>query len=88
MSITDPCECKNNATTLTNGQFDEVIQVNAPDGQTWTVTAVTGLFASSSPAPPAAPAPISVGTRINSFGWKYLPVEWYSCRCSRIQCNR
>ncbi|MEZ4949571.1 MAG: hypothetical protein R2784_09330 [Saprospiraceae bacterium] len=68
VSITDPCECKNNATTLTNGQFDEVIQVNAPDGQTWTVTAVTGLFASSSPAPPAAPAPIAVGTQLTALG--------------------
>ncbi|MBK7872227.1 MAG: hypothetical protein IPJ74_16910 [Saprospiraceae bacterium] len=59
----DPCTCKNNATTLTNGQFDETIQVmNAPTGQTWTVTAITGLYDINSAAPPAAPTPIPVGT--------------------------
>jgi hypothetical protein len=62
VSISDPCACKNNATTLTNGQFDETIEVSAPAGQVWTVTAVSGLFASSSAAPPAAPTAITVGT--------------------------
>jgi len=60
-SITDPCTCLNNATTLTNGQFGETIVVNAPAGQTWTVTVVSGLFTTGSPAPPAAPTPILVG---------------------------
>lgn len=62
ISIKDPCSCKNNATTLTNGQFDEKVEVMAPTGQVWTVTAVNGLFLSSSPAPPAAPTPIPLGT--------------------------
>ena len=61
-SITDPCTCLNNATTLSNGQFSETIQVNAPAGQTWTVTAVIGLYTMASPAPPAAPIPVTVGT--------------------------
>ena len=59
--ITDPCTCLSNATTLTNGQFGETVTVNAPAGQTWTVTAVTGLYATASPAPPLAPNPILVG---------------------------
>ncbi|HNL28963.1 MAG TPA: T9SS type A sorting domain-containing protein [Saprospiraceae bacterium] len=59
--ITSPCSCKNNATTLTNGQFDETITVNAPAGQTWTVTAVSGLYQTSSPAPPGTPVVIPIG---------------------------
>lgn len=58
----DPCTCLNNATTLFNGQFGETIKVNAPNGQTWTVMAVTGLYQVNSPAPPAPPIPITMGT--------------------------
>ncbi|MEM6398484.1 MAG: HYR domain-containing protein, partial [Bacteroidota bacterium] len=65
LSITDPCSCKNNATTSENGQFDELIEVIlTPAGETWTVTAVDGLFQTTSPAPPAAPLPIAVGTQL------------------------
>ena len=35
--------------------------MNGPAGQTWTVTAVTGLYTMGSPAPPAGPIPILVG---------------------------
>jgi hypothetical protein len=55
------CECLNNATTLENGQFYEVIQIHALAGQTWTLTANTGLFSSTSPAPPAAPVALPLG---------------------------
>ncbi|HRI59222.1 MAG TPA: proprotein convertase P-domain-containing protein, partial [Saprospiraceae bacterium] len=68
VAISDPCICKNNATTLTNGQFDETIKVNAPDGQTWSVSAVNGLFKQPSPAPPAAPTPITIGTTLTPLG--------------------
>ncbi len=61
VSATDPCNCKNNATTLINGQFDEEITLFAPSGQQWHITSVTGLFKSTSPAPPAAPTPLSIG---------------------------
>ncbi|MEM6395007.1 MAG: DNRLRE domain-containing protein [Bacteroidota bacterium] len=65
IAITDPCSCKNNATSLVNGQFDELIQVTlTPAGEIWTVTAVDGLFQIASPAPPAAPLPIAVGTQL------------------------
>ncbi len=59
--ISDPCSCINNATTLTNGQFNEVITVNAPSGQSWTISAVAGLFQPSSPAPPGAPINFPIG---------------------------
>ncbi|MCC7507183.1 MAG: hypothetical protein IT259_17890, partial [Saprospiraceae bacterium] len=60
--IVDPCVCKNNATTLTNGQFGERIKVESLAGQTWTVTAVSGLFSTASVQPPGAPTPIAIGT--------------------------
>jgi trimeric autotransporter adhesin len=71
VSITDPCVCLNNATSLTNGQFGEVITVNAPAGQVWTVTAINGLFSASSPNPPAAPIALAVGTVLSGTGTSY-----------------
>ncbi|MFM8485844.1 MAG: hypothetical protein ACKOCH_05885, partial [Bacteroidota bacterium] len=64
VSITDPCVCKNNATTLANGQFGETIRVQSLSGKIWRVDAVSGLFAASSAAPPAAPTPILTGTAL------------------------
>ena len=66
--IFDPCTCLNNATNLTNGQFAETIKVNAPSTQTWTVTAVSGLYQINSPPPPAAPIPITPGTVLTNLG--------------------
>ncbi|MGB4847756.1 MAG: HYR domain-containing protein, partial [Saprospiraceae bacterium] len=66
--IFDPCTCLNNATNLTNGQFAETIKVNAPSIQNWIVTAVSGLYQITSPAPPAAPIPIAVGTVLTNLG--------------------
>ncbi|MBV6443676.1 MAG: hypothetical protein EPGJADBJ_05459 [Saprospiraceae bacterium] len=60
--ISDPCVCKNNATTLSNGQFGETLKIESLAGKTWTVIAVNGLWAANSPAPPSAPLPIPVGT--------------------------
>ena len=62
ISISDPCRCKNNATTLQNGQFDEQIKVTAGSGQNWTVVTVTNLYQPTSPPPPAAPILITAGT--------------------------
>ncbi|HNM26854.1 MAG TPA: hypothetical protein PKL15_15540, partial [Saprospiraceae bacterium] len=62
--IVDPCICKNNATTLTNGQFGEKIKVESLAGQTWTVIAVNGLYSIASLAPPSAPTPIAIGTQL------------------------
>jgi hypothetical protein len=71
VSISDPCGCKNNATTLTNGQFTETVTVNAPAGQTWTVSAINGLFSAASANPPAAPTPIAIGTVLTAAGGVY-----------------
>jgi hypothetical protein len=60
--ITDPCVCKNNATSLENGQFGETIKIESLAGKTWTIIANTGLYAANSPAPPSAPVLIPVGT--------------------------
>jgi hypothetical protein len=66
--ISAPCGCKNNATNTDNGQFDETISVNAPNGQSWQVTQVSGLYQTASPAPPASPVPIALGTVLTPLG--------------------
>jgi hypothetical protein len=68
IAVTDPCVCKNNATTLADGQFGEVITITAPGTQTWTVTAVSGYYQNSSPAPPAAPISVAIGTVLTNIG--------------------
>lgn len=60
--IADPCVCKNNATTLQNGQFDEQVKVTASSGQTWTLVSNSGLYLTTSPPPPAAPVLIPLNT--------------------------
>ena len=60
--ITDPCICKNNATTLTNGQFGEMIKIESGPGKTWTLVNNIGLYDINSPPPPALPFLIPVGT--------------------------
>lgn len=68
INIAEPCICKNNATNLENGQFDETIRVSAPNGQTWSITSVEGLYMPSSAAPPAAPTPFNTGSTLTSLG--------------------
>jgi ribosomal protein L31 len=58
----ETCVCLDNATNATNGQFSEVIQMEAKAGLVLTVKSSTGLFRPNSPAPPAAPLPVSNGT--------------------------
>ncbi|MFM8372306.1 MAG: HYR domain-containing protein, partial [Bacteroidota bacterium] len=58
----ETCVCLDNATNATNGQFSEVIQMEAKAGLVLTVKSSTGLFRPTSPAPPAAPLPVSNGT--------------------------
>lgn len=56
------CECLNNATAKGNGQFREVLELQSLTGDTWRIIEQTGMFLSSSPAPPAEPLPVPVGT--------------------------
>ena len=58
ISISDPCICKNNATTLENGEFGEVIKIESLAGKVWTVTASNGLFSAVSAGPPSPPITI------------------------------
>jgi hypothetical protein len=75
VSISDPCVCLNNATSLTNGQFGEQVKINAPSNQTWTVSAINGLFSPLSPAPPSAPSPITVGTVLTGIGGNMFTLD-------------
>ncbi|MBK8555621.1 MAG: lamin tail domain-containing protein [Lewinellaceae bacterium] len=61
IEITDPCVCKNNATTLTNGQFGEMIRIQSLTNQVWTILSVNGFYSAASPAPPSAPIPFLPG---------------------------
>jgi hypothetical protein len=62
VSISDPCACLNNATTLQNGQFSDSVVVKAASGQIWKVAQITGLYNIASPNPPITPNAIPVGT--------------------------
>ncbi len=53
-SIADPCSCKNNATTIKNGQFGEIVEAMGAAGMIFRVKSVSGLYTSAAPAPPTA----------------------------------
>lgn len=55
------CLCLDNATSPTNGQFLDEIEVYAVSGQTWHIELAEGFFDESSPAPPAAPTAFATG---------------------------
>ena len=59
--------CLDNASNQDNGQFLDIITIKSLAMQTWTITANStnngqGLYLANSPAPPASPALISIGT--------------------------
>lgn len=64
IAIADPCTCLNNATDEDNGQFSEVLSIRGEPGLTWTILANEGMYLADSPAPPAAPVPVPVGTQL------------------------
>jgi uncharacterized repeat protein (TIGR01451 family) len=55
------CECLQNATNDTNGQFLERIELTSVSGLTFYVDQAVNLFSSASAAPPAAPTPFVLG---------------------------
>jgi len=65
---TSECNCLNNATTPTNGQYGETIIINAGSGQNWTIVSATGFYSVSSPAPPGAPVSYLAGTVVPEIG--------------------
>ena len=60
---TPPCNCLNNATNLVNGQFFDTLTIESNTGEAWAITAATGLYSISSPAPPMAPFQIGAGAQ-------------------------
>ncbi len=54
--------CLNNATTATDGQFLEEITILSPQGLDWCFVSATNLYSNTSPAPPAAPIPLTTCT--------------------------
>src|SRR5690606_8384892 len=51
-------------TTLSNGQFSDVVTIASGSGETWQVQANTGFFQTGGAPPPAAPVLIPLGTVI------------------------
>lgn len=49
------CNCLNNASNYADGQFQTDLYLTAPSGQGWFISAATGFYDISSPAPPALP---------------------------------
>lgn len=60
--VLDPCICKNNAYTESDGQFIIKVGVISPSGQGWYIDDLLNFYDISSPAPPALPILYSVGT--------------------------
>lgn len=57
------CTCNSS-----DGRAGVEVKVSAPSGQNWTVKAVIGLYAVSSPPAPALPIPMPVGTPLTYLG--------------------
>ena len=63
--ILDPCACRNNATTLTNGQFNETVIVTGPAGFVVRAEVVTGLYQPASTAVTLVPFTLPVNMPYN-----------------------
>ena len=63
--ILDPCACRNNATTLTNGQFNETVIVTGPAGFVVRAEVVTGLYQPASTAVTLVPFTVPVNMPYN-----------------------
>ncbi|MBK8656461.1 MAG: T9SS type A sorting domain-containing protein [Haliscomenobacter sp.] len=81
------CECLDNATAKGNGQFKEVLELQGLTGDTWRIIEQTGMYLSSSPAPPAAPLPVPVGTILQEirsgvyqFGFRHVDAKGYQVK--------
>ncbi len=64
VEISDPCSCRNNATNLFDGQFDESIMVSGPSGVIWTVSANIGLFQPLTPMSAQSTQLVPLGTQL------------------------
>jgi len=68
IAIENPCTCRafpagsqGNATTLSNGQFIETIEINSNQGENWYIVTADGFFDAASPQPPFTPLSYMTG---------------------------
>ncbi|HRI01249.1 MAG TPA: SdrD B-like domain-containing protein [Saprospiraceae bacterium] len=60
----EECVCLDNATNDSNGQFSSCFSFESLHGDIWKVKSATGMYLTSSLAPPVAPISFPVGTEI------------------------
>jgi uncharacterized repeat protein (TIGR01451 family) len=58
-------KCLNNASNLTDGQCESVIEILSGSDETWIIDQVNGLFTPASPNPPAAPIAYIAGFELD-----------------------
>ena len=78
--ISDPCNCLNNSTDESNGQFSEEIKIFSYPNETWTIIEQVGMYLITSPAPPADPIPVSNGVTLNEtapgeYSYEFIIVD-------------
>lgn len=83
------CNCLNNATTADNGQFEQTIVVQGSPGDSWEVIRAVNAFDQQSPAPPATPLDLALGTTLTETSpgifellFKHLDGETYELSVS------
>ena len=69
--IVDPCNCLNNNTTNSDGQFSELFEIISGPGQTWTIIAQENMYLLESidgTTPPEIPTLVPLGTEMEIVG--------------------
>ena len=61
LSLDAECMCLGNATTSSNGQFQDVLKITSKSNETWFLNYANGIYSTSSAAPPATPIEFEVG---------------------------
>lgn len=89
ITATNACVCLNNASNQSDGQFEEELTIdNVIVGDNWEIIAQTGMFLTSSPAPPAAPDAVPIGTAFvvdngsASFTFRHIDEVGYQVQVS------
>lgn len=75
-AIVDPCNCLNNNTNDSDGQFSEILEITADPGQTWTILENQNMFLLESEDPPVPPIPVPVGTTLEEVSPGVYAIEF------------